>query len=103
MKQNSLFDLPRNPPCFPDRVHEFLGDSLHVVVHVVALEVDRHVHRLHHTGPASPCQSSVAWSRHVGYGTGLVKGYEIEGADGFFVCVWLLREWGKEPLRSLSL
>ena len=56
-------------------------------MHVVALEVDRHVHHLHRTGLASPCQSSVAWSRHVGYGTGLVKGYKIEGADGFF-CVF---------------
>ena len=90
----------------PDRVHEFLGDSLHVVVHVVALEVDRHVHRLHCTRPASPHRSSVARSRHVGHRSGLVKGYEIEGDDDFFfffLCVWLLREWGKEPIRSLSL
>ena len=71
----------------PDRVHEFLGDFLHVVMHVVALKVDRHMHRLHHTGPASPHQISIAKSKHVGHRSGLVKGYEIEGDDYFF-CVF---------------
>ena len=57
-------------------------------MHIVALEVDRHMHRLHRTSPASLHQNSVARSRHVGHKSGLVKGYEIEGDDDFFfVCL----------------
>ena len=78
------------------------------------LEVDRHGHCLHRTGSASPRRSFVTGSGHIGHGLGLVKGYEIEGDDGFVCvcvcvcvviccCVWLLREWGKELFRSLSL
>ena len=100
----TLFSIyPETHPVFPNWVHEFLGDSLHVVVHVVALEVDRHVHRLHRTGLASPCQSSVAWSRHVGYGLcWSSKGLRNWRSWWFFLCVWLLRDWGKEPFKSLS-
>ena len=64
-------------------------------MHAVALEVDRHMHRLHRTGPASSHRSFVARSKHVGHKSSLVKGYEIEGDDDFFLCVWLLREWEK--------
>ena len=78
------------------------------------LEVDRHGHCLHRTGSASPRRSFVTGSGHIGHGLGLVKGYEIEGDDGFVCvcvcvcvvtccCVRLLREWGKELFRSLSL
>ena len=80
------------------------------------LEVDRHGHCLHRTGSASPRRSFVTGSGYIDHGLGLVKGYEIEGDDGFVCvcvcvcvcvviccCVWLLREWGKELFRSLSL
>ena len=74
------------------------------------LEVDRHGHRFHCTGSASPHRSFVIGSGHIGHGLGLVKGYKIEGDDGFVCvcvvtccCVRLLREWGKELFRSLSL
>ena len=50
------------------------------------LEVDRHGHCLHRTGSASPRRSFVTGSGHIDHGLGLVKGYEIEGDDGF-VCV----------------
>ena len=87
-KENNILSsiYPETHLVLPDQVHEFLGDSLHIVVHIIALEVDRHMHhlhRLHRMRPASPHQSFVARSRHVGHRSGLVKGYEIEGDDDF--------------------
>ena len=75
-KENNILSsiYPETHLVLPDQVHEFLGDSLHIIVHVVALEVDWHVHRLHRTRPASPHWSSVTRSRHVGHRSGLVKG-----------------------------
>ena len=37
--------------------------------------------------PASPHWSPVTKSRHVNHRSGLVKGFEIEGDDDFFVCL----------------
>ena len=72
-------------------------------MHIVALEVDWHVHRLHCMGPASPRWSSVARSRHVGHKLRLVKGYKIEGDDGFFVCL-VAKRVGKRIIQiTLSL